>query len=983
MASNLTSFACFDSTGLVWTSVYDGLVSYDGTRMQQYLSETHAGLTNNVIDFLYCDSRNRIWICSVEGLSLLDEHRHMKRVIISDTIKNKDVNECFEVKGLGILAIAPNASFLLPENGKDWQPFHWFSEILSKGERIMQLLTYTKNLTVILTNKNILIADIASKKIITKTAISGAVRVVKINPDELMTLHSGDLTLNRINAHTGVITKKYEGLKDQHGKTITTQVISADAGADGIVYITTRTAGLVSFDPVTEKTYDYLHQPLIKTSISSSSLRRVSCHRNGYMIITSTTGLNFTNLLIPVLEQRNKFADEKGNVVDNINMAGEDVNGKIWIGSINWLLIWDPVTDKTKNITPDPFLLPKENANIEAANIFRDRDNNMWVSYNGKGLAKFNSDGRMIKFLSAEENKLPTNRIRIIRQLDNDMLILGAEDGFFMMNPRSFAIDTFNNDPLLKAIRNKRVINFLPDGDKIWIAASTRGAAYCYDLNKKTLLTYDQTNGLSSDRVYCITKDLQNNIYIGTYDGLNILSPDGKIRFIGKHNGLRQLRVDNLVTDRKGRIWITNFNTLICYDPADSSFTYYDEQNGVSNAGFAVGQSVLTKDDKLLFCNNGMLIVDTKKPMPRQPWSPEVFVNRLYDDGGYDLLDPSKTVNLKYNESKISLYYMGNSLIASNRFFYRYKMEGLDTGWSQPTKNNQVTYNLKTGHYSFRIQSSYNEGGWKESAKKISITVSPPWWQTLWFRVLVVAVLAAALYLLYRRRIRIIKNKASIKQQMTELEGKALRAQMNPHFIFNSLNAIQELIVTENVHEGYQYLSSFSKLLRQVLNNSEKNTIPLSAELEMIRLQLSLESLRFKKSFNYSIEVEKNIEPEMINVPPLLLQPYVENAVWHGLRHKEGEKNLWIRIREEGDQLHIVIEDDGVGRQKAEEIKKQKLGAEQFESKGSALSGQRIRLLNQQYSEMATVEYIDMVDGSNKATGTKVIINLPSNLTTS
>ena len=143
-----------------------------------------------------------------------------------------------------------------------------------------------------------------------------------------------------------------------------------------------------------------------------------------------------------------------------------------------------------------------------------------------------------------------------------------------------------------------------------------------------------------------------------------------------------------------------------------------------------------------------------------------------------------------------------------------------------------------------------------------------------------------------------LKAKASIKQQMAELEGKAIRAQMNPHFIFNSLNAIQESIVTEKIDAAYDYLSRFSKLLRMVLDNSDKNLIPLSSELETIRLYLSLEALRFSQSFSYTIENNDKLDKEDIYIPSLLLQPFVENAIWHGLINKEGEKLLQIRFSE-------------------------------------------------------------------------------------
>ncbi len=173
-----------------------------------------------------------------------------------------------------------------------------------------------------------------------------------------------------------------------------------------------------------------------------------------------------------------------------------------------------------------------------------------------------------------------------------------------------------------------------------------------------------------------------------------------------------------------------------------------------------------------------------------------------------------------------------------------------------------------------------------------------------------------------------------LNRQMQESQLMAIRSQMNPHFLFNCLNAIQELIITKKIDEAYEYLSNFSKLLRMVLNNSEKSSVSLTAELQAIQLQLSLEKLRFNNSFIYAISIEDGIETDLIQVPPLLLQPFVENAIWHGLRQKEGNKNLWIGIKEKNEYIIIEIEDNGVGREQAANIKSKKLRAGNFESKG-------------------------------------------------
>jgi LytS/YehU family sensor histidine kinase len=209
---------------------------------------------------------------------------------------------------------------------------------------------------------------------------------------------------------------------------------------------------------------------------------------------------------------------------------------------------------------------------------------------------------------------------------------------------------------------------------------------------------------------------------------------------------------------------------------------------------------------------------------------------------------------------------------------------------------------------------------------------------------------------------------------------EALRSQMNPHFIFNSLNAIQECIVTGNVDAAYEYLSKFSKLQRLVLNNSAKELIPLGTEVEMLQLYLSLESLRFSKSFTYKIDIDKTIDKEEILIPSLITQPYVENSIWHGLRNMETEKRLTIDFKEVDGNVIIAIDDNGIGRAEAGNIKAAKIAMTKYTSMGSILSADRISLLNQQYKTTITLTYTDKKDSKGNALGTTVSISLPNNL---
>ncbi len=222
----------------------------------------------------------------------------------------------------------------------------------------------------------------------------------------------------------------------------------------------------------------------------------------------------------------------------------------------------------------------------------------------------------------------------------------------------------------------------------------------------------------------------------------------------------------------------------------------------------------------------------------------------------------------------------------------------------------------------------------------------------------------------------------SISEQLSKAKLEALRSQMNPHFIFNSLNAIQECILTNNVDAAYKYLSKFSKLQRMVLNNSQRELIPLSDEIEMLQLYLSLESLRFSKSFIYNIDITAITDTNEIMIPSLITQPLVENAIWHGLRSKEEDKTLSIIYAEKDGTIIITIDDNGIGRDAAAAIKKQKIGSEQFASKGTLILHQRLKVLSQQLKVDIQFKTTDKKDSLGNAFGTVVTITFPSNLET-
>jgi len=228
-----------------------------------------------------------------------------------------------------------------------------------------------------------------------------------------------------------------------------------------------------------------------------------------------------------------------------------------------------------------------------------------------------------------------------------------------------------------------------------------------------------------------------------------------------------------------------------------------------------------------------------------------------------------------------------------------------------------------------------------------------------------IALMALTAFLYYR----------SNKQQKLAnnlLALKSLRTQMNPHFIFNALNSVNNYIAKSDERSANRFLSEFSVLMRSVLENSEEDFIPLAKELELLELYVKLEHSRFSDKFDYEIEVDKKIDVDAFQIPPMLLQPYIENAIWHGLRYKEGKGFLKIKVRQmTNDMLEICIEDNGIGRKKSAELKT--TNQRKQKSKGMGNIQKRIQILNDMYKNRVEVSIVDL---NEDKTGTKVSLKL-------
>ncbi len=288
---------------------------------------------------------------------------------------------------------------------------------------------------------------------------------------------------------------------------------------------------------------------------------------------------------------------------------------------------------------------------------------------------------------------------------------------------------------------------------------------------------------------------------------------------------------------------------------------------------------------------------------------------------------------------------------------------------------------MPPGSYEFEAYAVFSHNNQKSNIQSIKIKVLPKFWQQYWFRILLIVLLSGLLVfvivVIIKRRTGKIKKESEIKLKIAEMESRLLRSNMNPHFVFNSLNSIQNFISKEDKDKATFYLGQFSKLMRNILDQTYNESVSLEHELEMISTYVELEQMRCNNSFEMSIIINDNISPDKVKIPSMLIQPYIENAIVHGLgplSKRKGELKL-IFNRLDNSVIQCIVEDNGIGRENAKKIKQQK---EIFhKSMGLSITSERLDFLNLNEKKEARVNIIDLFDTYSNASGTKIEIFIP------
>ncbi|MDX1407884.1 MAG: histidine kinase, partial [Saprospiraceae bacterium] len=421
----------------------------------------------------------------------------------------------------------------------------------------------------------------------------------------------------------------------------------------------------------------------------------------------------------------------------------------------------------------------------------------------------------------------------------------------------------------------------------IWFGTSIKGICRL-DPGSGEILQFlpETTPGLHTDKVIDLAY-ANRQLWIGTNAGLVRLDIEtGTFTTFSLEHGIANDHITALLWTPAG-LWMSTYGGISHFDPATERFTNYNVASGLANRTYYPRCKLLKEDGTVYF--GGTQGVDYFKPseLRERPDDLSVHLVRFSVDQvevPSAEIRPGQVMAFNHNDDVLEIEFAAREYSTPEYVEYAYRIEGLSERWvNLGSARSALIANLKPGDYTFMARARLPYQDWSPRALQIPMRVAPPFWATWWFRLLatVAIVSAVGFYIRFReRKIRLREErKKEVERAMIDLERRALLAQMNPHFIFNAMNSIQQFVAARDIEGALKYLSKFSRLLRFVLSISRENKITLIDEITMIQDYLELERMRFPDKFEYTVDIDGSLDVHTLEIPPFLIQPQVENAI--------------------------------------------------------------------------------------------------------
>jgi hypothetical protein len=500
-------------------------------------------------------------------------------------------------------------------------------------------------------------------------------------------------------------------------------------------------------------------------------------------------------------------------------------------------------------------------------------------------------------------------------------------------------------------------------------------------LNRKDTLVLKNKKIKGAVTLFC---DYKDNLWIGTSNGLffydynnfikiahpelntmiNAIVATADKQFVyGGLRGVGILDLEQFYSELDSKKVVINAEVFVAY---------YSQSQGF--LGEEIGQNGVFRDSKgtvWMATNNNVVSFDPKDLVQNKK-APYTYISSFQnskDNINWEIVASNNNV-FNYNYKNIQFDFIGISHTAPKMVKYKHRLKGFSNAWSKASSNNHVSFtNLEPNTYTFELLASNNNGVWIKSPISKTFTIKPAWWQSVWFKIILALGLLFLIFEIANYRYKNKLKKAALAQRLNDLQIQAKQAQIYPHLLFNTVTATGSVIYKENKEKAYDFVVKLSKFMRLALDNSKKTYKTLAEEMDFVSAYLQIQKMRFPERFNCKITIEPNVN-QTIEVPPMIVQTYVENAVKYGLEPLSSGGFLQINIRQDNQNLFINIEDNGIGIEAAKKLTSKGTGS------GLKLMNEIYAIHNQNGKYQIAFKLIDLYKKGTKGTCASIHIKL-------
>lgn len=758
--------------------------------------------------------------------------------------------------------------------------------------------------------------------------------------------------------------------------------------SDKEVMIATYTNGLYIYN-YHDNTAIHISKFNVVNAISENYIYDIYKDEQGSVWIATFTGLNRLENNLANFSTVSIY--ENGSML-SINCFLEMQNNNILVGTESGIKVFNIDDKSIKDFKT--FFNSKESyfESLYVYNFYLDENNCIWIGTRNNGLYVYDTKADKVVDVSERYgiDKLKHAVVRGTVKDEYENMWVATNMGVCRINlqdeTHQFYVPRKNDKT---SIPNYDIFDLLLDNESLYVTTGNGLAVYNYDSDDFTTYllpdSLTQNDVVKNNGFFDIVDGENGRYYIGSYsNGMLSFLPDKKQFKATKAMGDLGTMVYAIVPDNKGNLWASTSKGIMKYQLDTKETMNYDVSDGLQGSEFSPNAFLKSKDGFVFF--GGFSGFNYFKPgeIQLETRMPKTIITKMLTNEGkkYRYLTHGDTIHLSHKCKSFEIEFATLNLLRRNMVKYSYMLDNYDEDWEYCNSNHRyVDYNkMRPGTYVFKIKAANEVNQWTEEPVELTIIIHPAWYQRVSFNILVILLLSFAIFVVVRQRTKLVNQKREQKRIITELETqmlqlkqKTLQLQMNPHVIFNTLNSIQQYILNNDVEKAVSYLSSFSKLMRRILNNSNERYITLSDEIEAVSLYLQLESMRLGNRFSYEIEVDPEVDAKNIEIAPLIVQPFVENAIIHGLVPKKDNCFLSIRFSKLSEgKLLCVVEDNGVGRKHSEKMKQER--GSSHKSYGMSITRRRLETLTKISNDDFSVEVIDLYDDNDMPSGTRVDI---------